>query len=348
LFFSCSFINFRSIDLQYPKEEKPSTSKPSLLSTSDQAGADDVRILTSLPPGKLQGKPAITPMRKKARRRAGLLMSLLILIVAGIAGVLMLDKSATPAAPPASASASTSTAAPVQTPQLALASTQAPPPAPVAEAKSGEPPATAEHSDAAVITDENPTSADTDKQDRQDKLTSALEAGVKPPPAALQTALEAGPAPAAQKPAAHAKLVNKVDTHKAETNKAETRADTAKPDEHKKPSKATVVAKNKNDKNAGKDGDVDLISALVAHTADPSQKQNAKPKPPKLAQADKDAAKARLHERNEDIVERRAGESTESLLKRCSTLGFIEGELCRWRICSGRWDNDASCKANVK
>jgi hypothetical protein len=320
--------------LQYPKEEKPNPSKPSLLSSSDQAGPDDVRILTSLPPGKLQGKPAVTPMRKKARRRAGLLVGLLILIAGGIAGSLMLGRSGpAPVSAAASAPPVVAAAAPPAppAPPVQPAQTQTPPLA-LADTKSSEP---AEHSDAAIITDENPPKPGSADALRQDKLTSALEAGVKPPPAALQTALEASPAPVAQKPAVHAKLVN--------------RADKAKPEEHKKASKPAVVAKDKNkDKGVNKDGDVDLISALVAHTADPAQKSNAKPKSPKLEQADKDASKSGPHQRNEDIVERRGGESTESLLQRCRTLGFIEGELCRWRICSGRWDSDASCKANVK
>lgn len=332
--------------MQYPKEEKPNPSKPSLLSSSDQAGPDDVRILTSLPPGKLQGKPAVTPMRKKARRRAGLLVTLLILIAGGIAGSLMLGRSG-PAPVSAAASAPPVVAAaappvqPAQTQTQTQTQTQVPPLA-LEDAKSSEAAEhsePAEHSDAAIITDENPPKPGSADALRQDKLTSALEAGVKPPPAALQNALEASPAPVAQKPAVHAKLVN--------------RADKAKPDEHKKASKPAVVAKNKDknkDKGVNKDGDVDLISALVAHTADPAQKpnSNSKPKSPKLAQADKDASKSGPHQRNEDIVERRGGESTESLLQRCRTLGFIEGELCRWRICSGRWDSDASCKANVK
>ena len=75
---------------------------------------------------------------------------------------------------------------------------------------------------------------------------------------------------------------------------------------------------------ASADTDVTLLTALVAHAGTPA---------------------AVTPERSRDVVERREGDSTEALLLRCKQLGLIEGMLCRSRICSGRWDSDAACRA---
>ena len=71
------------------------------------------------------------------------------------------------------------------------------------------------------------------------------------------------------------------------------------------------------------DTDVALLAALVAHAN----------KPTTVAP-----------ERSRDIVERHEGDNTADLLARCKQLGLIEGMLCRSRICSGRWDSDATCR----
>jgi hypothetical protein len=72
------------------------------------------------------------------------------------------------------------------------------------------------------------------------------------------------------------------------------------------------------------DTDVALLTALVAHAGKPA---------------------VVAPERSRDIVERRDGDSTTDLLARCKQLGLIEGMLCRSRICSGRWESDATCRA---
>lgn len=51
---------------------------------------------------------------------------------------------------------------------------------------------------------------------------------------------------------------------------------------------------------------------------------------------------------NRDIVERHASDHTAQLLARCQELGFIEGMLCRSRICADRWDSDAACRRPTK
>lgn len=72
------------------------------------------------------------------------------------------------------------------------------------------------------------------------------------------------------------------------------------------------------------DTDIALLTALVAHTSKPA---------------------AVTPERSRDVVERQDGDTTTQLLARCKQLGLIEGMLCRSRICSGRWESDAACRA---
>jgi hypothetical protein len=75
---------------------------------------------------------------------------------------------------------------------------------------------------------------------------------------------------------------------------------------------------------ASPDTDVALLTALVAHAGAPT---NVAP------------------ERSRDVVLRQEGEGTAPLLARCKQLGLIEGMLCRSRICSGRWESEAACRA---
>jgi hypothetical protein len=72
------------------------------------------------------------------------------------------------------------------------------------------------------------------------------------------------------------------------------------------------------------DSDVTLLTALMAHASKPA---------------------AVTPERPRDVVERQEGDTTAQLLARCKQLGLIEGMLCRSRICSGRWEGDAACRA---
>lgn len=72
------------------------------------------------------------------------------------------------------------------------------------------------------------------------------------------------------------------------------------------------------------DTDVTLLTALVAHAGQPT---GATP------------------ERTRDVVERRDGDRTADLLRRCKQLGLMEGMLCRSRICSGSWESDTACRA---
>lgn len=78
------------------------------------------------------------------------------------------------------------------------------------------------------------------------------------------------------------------------------------------------------------DGDVTLLTALVAHANNQTVPAPSDVTPPV----------------NRDVVQGQPGETTESLLHRCKQLGLIEGMLCRARICSGRWDSEPACKSH--
>ena len=103
---------------------------------------------------------------------------------------------------------------------------------------------------------------------------------------------------------------------------------------------------------ANPDKDVALLAALVAHGAPQATRQaqpsprtaEATPKGTKNVQSASAATAVKTREPNRDIVERNPNDTTDALLQRCKQLGFFEGEFCRWRICSGRWDSDAACK----
>lgn len=101
---------------------------------------------------------------------------------------------------------------------------------------------------------------------------------------------------------------------------------------------------------ASADADVDLIEALVARVsgerrpaeraaADAAARRElaaASPAPVRNAGAGKPGP-------SRDVVQRSPEATTEELVQRCRALGFLEGELCRWRICEGRWGKDAAC-----
>ncbi|AIY42726.1 Tail fiber protein [Collimonas arenae] len=189
-------------------------------------------------------------------------------------------------------------------------------------------------SQAAVI--ENDPSAHPDKPDASTdetpvdaraKLTESLEAGVPVTATSLKKALEE-PKPA--KPVVkgvNAPLVNRSTSEK----------------------KLAAAQKPVKAGSAPADSDVNILTALVSHgdsvTEPPKTKETAKSR----QQAKRKAAEPVLAQNTADapdIVERKSGDSTAGLLQRCKQLGIIEGELCRWRICSGRWDTDTACKIN--
>jgi hypothetical protein len=111
----------------------------------------------------------------------------------------------------------------------------------------------------------------------------------------------------------------------------------------------TAVAQGPAAANPAKNGkstdkDVDLIAALLTHVSRPgaTPKEASKSPATSLALAGS-AAKRDNRSANHDIVMHAPGVSKESLIARCRTLGFLEGELCRIRICSGSWGTDPAC-----
>lgn len=71
------------------------------------------------------------------------------------------------------------------------------------------------------------------------------------------------------------------------------------------------------------ESDVVLLAALVAHASNQALPEGIY---------------------NRDVVLRRDGDATDTLLRRCKQLGLIEGMLCRSRMCAGRWDSDLACR----
>ncbi len=159
------------------------------------------------------------------------------------------------------------------------------------------------------------------KKDPKTKLTDSLEAGLPVSGNSLKTALES-PKKTNEKPV---KSVNA---------------------ERVPEKKKAAAATNKSGDEKATDRDVNILTALVGDEKSSASSKNgtsAKSKP--AAKQNTKQTKTSKHEEDgPDIVERKPGDSTTGLLLRCKKLGFVEGELCRWRICSGRWDTDAACK----
>lgn len=95
---------------------------------------------------------------------------------------------------------------------------------------------------------------------------------------------------------------------------------------HSQPSLSAIAAARPR-VAALQDSDVALLAAMVAHTGG----QTAAPVPQAIR----------------DVVERKEGDSTDALLRRCQLLGGVEAGLCRARICKGQWINEAACRAPV-
>jgi hypothetical protein len=100
------------------------------------------------------------------------------------------------------------------------------------------------------------------------------------------------------------------------------------------------------------DRDVDLIAALLtrvssADTAEKPAKNASSTKSGNVPSRQKNSSVASSGEKpNPALVLNPAHESLGSLVRRCRTLGLVEGELCRLRTCSGSWGKDAACPAS--
>jgi hypothetical protein len=202
--------------------------------------------------------------------------------------------------------------------------------------------------DAAQIINEARPALGTPSASDHSKLATALEESVKSPVAALKNR----PEKATLRGAAPPQLRIIPQTEKT-TYVAEKKASVA--------SKSRTAGTSKTPAEAP-DKDVNLLAALLAHnnglagppspSARPlvTAKPGTTPAPQKTSAVDLPASErvANASARpSREVVERQPSESTAALLRRCGTLGFIEGELCRIRICSGLWEADAACKAQL-
>ncbi|MEO5794779.1 MAG: hypothetical protein ABIP34_07125 [Rhodoferax sp.] len=289
--------------MQHTEQPKRGSEKPSLLASAvpHSSDTDNDRILSSLS-GASPGRSAKPKAPGQPTRRTGLWLLVLLLGAAALAwGVFN-----RPAAPVDTTPSPATMVVPPSAPTTVASADTVTAPAIAAAAS---------QTAATIVTDEpQPTATQaeaTASADGHANLTSTLEAGVKVPANTLKAALKASPAAAPPVKATTAS------TSRPATVAAKARPPAAKP---------VAVA----------DNDVDLISALVAHTENqPIPESTAPPQSRK-------AASARV---NQDIVERQHGDSTVSLLKRCKRLGGTEAKLCHRRICSGASSNDAACKA---
>lgn len=292
--------------------------KPSLLSGSGDAVAANSRILTALEHGSHGGKGL--PARKPpvGRRFLGII-GLLGILGAG-AAIIIYKNTAPPAQPVPSQAGSPHTdliakkpdslSAPAAEPQglAALIVNE-----PVVAAGEGAPRIVAEPAKPALAVN----SSDASNKSPRTASVSAQKNPTSSPKSTTKTHV-APPAPAAR--------------HADRGNKSSPATNTEK--------RGVMAAKGQT-----ADPDVVLLEALVAHAAEqPARAPESTKKSTKNTPPPTPATLAKAGEGNHDFVERKPGDSTESLLLRCKQLGFFEGGLCRWRMCSGRWNTDPACK----
>lgn len=147
-------------------------------------------------------------------------------------------------------------------------------------------------------------------------------ANPEPAPAAAivnETPVQPGPAPLPLPPPSSAKRA------------ARPHAAQPAPDQRAARHRPPAPAPHQAAASAAPDGDVVLLTALVAHAS--------KQAPPQARVAD-----AQADGSNHDVVLPKENETTESLLQRCKQLGFIEGMLCRSRICAGSPESAACAR----
>ncbi|WP_132256798.1 hypothetical protein [Paucimonas lemoignei] len=104
-------------------------------------------------------------------------------------------------------------------------------------------------------------------------------------------------------------------------------------------------------KSAEKDGDVELIAALlnrVSAKSDPVAEDAARKQASAKSASRSGAADQKKAKKNGLVRESATPSqaSVEAQLKRCGTMGFLDSELCRIRVCDGRWGREPGCPEN--
>lgn len=115
----------------------------------------------------------------------------------------------------------------------------------------------------------------------------------------------------------------------ATSNKSATKAEAARKQRTQQTELAQAQARKRHNSTARQattkdaDPDADLLAVLVARTkpANPPKQPAEAPVPAKSAS-------------NATLAAR---------VKDCSTHGFFEDQLCRWRVCDGHWGTDPAC-----
>jgi hypothetical protein len=96
--------------------------------------------------------------------------------------------------------------------------------------------------------------------------------------------------------------------------------------------KSVVVAPTGATKNK-RDADVDMLTALMVY----SERQDT------LLAAPAPTPSSTRGMSKKEIAERKNKPTTAALLAQCQSLGWLEGELCRLRVCEGRRGIDSAC-----
>ncbi|EJN00460.1 hypothetical protein PMI40_03529, partial [Herbaspirillum sp. YR522] len=73
--------------MQPPKQEKPASTRPSLMSASDTSRPEEVRILNSISEGKQHARTAAAGSPRKPKRTIALVVGLLFLLGIGVAAL---------------------------------------------------------------------------------------------------------------------------------------------------------------------------------------------------------------------------------------------------------------------
>lgn len=121
---------------------------------------------------------------------------------------------------------------------------------------------------------------------------------------------------------------------------------------HMKRATATATPAKSHARDVKKDKDVELIGALLAHVSapaaapvpnTPARKQQAAAATPARAAVRRDRGTTNEGNRTAQA----AVVSTDALIKQCRSLGILQGELCRLRVCSNLWGKDPACPSSA-
>jgi hypothetical protein len=172
----------------------------------------------------------------------------------------------------------------------------------------------------------------------ESKITTALEDGVKPPPAALEKALASSvPAKTPGQPAVASKAPPAKVVADAGSGKPAAASPSNNPPGNKPASTATAPSADK---------DVNLIAALLSHGTGSTPKAKTAAAPNTSSTSTQAAAPAAATAATAEPANASL-DATTLALKQCGELGFLEREVCRVKTCNNQWETNAACKATM-